>query len=183
MLIVRAADKIRGSSLNLELLSKDDKVLNTTSISPVGASGAHFSASFSTPTVPFKLKLRGKTKKNFDFDRNAPNIVYPSRALLRVLYARSEFTVPIHGRGLVIFFVYNTDSTEIFDFKVKDSPTFNAFIVRSAVRVYKNRSGFFYARFTANSTTTSGTADDVLVSATGRRSNVTVSHVFSLMVV
>ncbi|KAL9985051.1 hypothetical protein ACROYT_G007408 [Oculina patagonica] len=183
ILIVRATDKIRSTSLNLEILSKDDKVLIKTTVTPVGTSGAHFLASFSTPTVPFKLKLRGKTKKNFNFERNSANIVHPSRVLVRVLYARSEFTVPIRGRGLVIFFVYNTDATEIFDFKVKDSSTFSATVLRSAVRVYKNRSGFFYAMFTPKSTATSGAADNVLVTATGRTSKVIVNHVFTLMVV
>ncbi|KAL9985054.1 hypothetical protein ACROYT_G007411, partial [Oculina patagonica] len=142
ILIVRATDKIRSTSLILEILSKDDKVLSNTTVTPIGTSGAHFMASFATPTVPFKLKLRGKTKKNFNFERNSANIVHPSRVLVRVLYARSEFTVPIRGRGLVIFFVYNTDSTEIFKFKVEDSSTFDATVLRPQVRVYKNRSGF-----------------------------------------
>ncbi len=183
ILIVRGSDKISGASLNLEILSKDDKVLNTTSVIPVGTSGAHFSVAFPTPTVPFKLKLKGKTKKNYDFERNSLNIVHPSRVLVRVLYTQSEFTVPIRGRSLVIFFVYNTDSTEIFEFKVEDSSTFDATVLRPQVRVYKNRSGFFYALFTAKSTATKGAADNVLVTATGLTSKVSVNHVFTLMVV
>jgi len=63
ILIVKASDKIRDMSLSLDFLSKDGKVLSTTSVSPVGSRGAHFSASFSIPTVPFKLKLRDKTEK------------------------------------------------------------------------------------------------------------------------
>jgi len=180
-LIVKASDKIDGSSLGLDLLSKDGKVLSTTSVSPLGTSGAHFSASFSTPTVPFRMKLRGKTKKNFDFERSSRNIVHPSHALVRVLYARHEFTVPVRGRELVIFFVYNTGATEYFKLEVKDSPKFNASVLYSTVRVYKNRSGFFYVYFSAKSTP--GTADNVIVTATGQSSKVSVNHVFSLMVV
>lgn len=183
ILIVRASDKIRSTSLNLDILSKDGKVLNTTSVSPAGTSGAHFSASFFTPMVPFRLKLRGKTKKNFDFERSSHNIVHPSHALVRVLYARHEFTVPIRGRALVIFFVYNTGSTEMFDFKVKASSIFTSSVLSSPVRVYKNRSGFFFVYFSANSAATSGAADNVMVTATGQTSRVSVNHVFSLMVV
>ena len=183
ILIVRSGDKIYGTSLNLEILSKDDRVLNTTSVSPIGSSGAHYSVSFPTPTVPFKLKLRGKTKKNFDFERQSANIVHPSRAVIRVLYARGEFTVPLRGRAMVIFFVYNTGSTEIYDLKVKDSYIFNAFVLRSAVRAYKNLSGFFFVQFSAKPTATPGDADSVLVTATGRTSKASVNHMFSLMVV
>ena len=183
ILIVKASDKIRDTSLSLEFLTEDGKVLSTTSVSPVGKSGAHFSASFSTPTVPFRLKLRGKTKKNYDFERSSRSIVHPSHALVRVLYARHEFTVPIRGRELVIFFVYNSAATEIFDLKVKDSSKFNALVLSSAVRVYKDRSGFFFVYFSAKSTATSGAADNVIVTATGRTSKVSVNHVFSLMVV
>ena len=81
----------------------------------------------------------------------------------------------------MIFFVYNTGATEVFDLKVKDSSKFNALVLRSAVRVYKNRSGFFFVYFSAKST--SGAADNVIVTATGRTSKVSVNHVFSLMVV
>lgn len=155
-MIIRGTDKINRTSLNLEIASKDDQILNTTSVNLIGKSGAHFWARFPTPTVPFKLKLKGKTKKNYDFERNAANIVHPSHAVLRVLYATKEFTVPLGGRDLVIFFVYNTGLTEFFDFKVKDSSTFNASVLRRAARVYTNRSGFFYARFSAKPTATAG---------------------------
>ena len=180
---MRASDKIRSTSLNLDILSKDGKVLNTTSVSPVGKSGAHFSVSFSTPTVPFRLKLKGKTKKNFDFERSSHNIVHPSHALVRVLYARNEFTVPIRGRALVIFFVHNTGPTEIFDFKVQESSIFIASVLMPAVRVYQNRSSFLFVRFSAKSTATFGAADNVMVTATGQTSKVSVNHMFSLMVV
>ena len=181
-MIVRAANKIRGTSLKLEILSRDNKVLNVSSVHSVGKSGAHFSASFSTPTVPFKLKLQGKTEKNFNFEHDSPNIVHPGHALLRVLFARREFTVPIGGKGLVIFFVYNTAKTEFFKFQVKTSTVFNSSVSWPRVRVSQNRTGFFYAWFTAKSGVISGTGDDVVVTATGMTSKDTVSSIVSLMV-
>jgi len=183
ILIVRASHRIRSTSLSLVILSKNGAVLNTTSVSPVGTSGAHFSASFATPTVPFRLKLRGRTKKNFDFERSSHNIVHPSHTLIRVRYASHEFTVPIRGSSMVMFLVYNTGSTEMFDLKVQESSIFTASMLMSAVRVHQNRSSFLIVRFSAKSTATSGTADNVIVTATGRTSNVSVNHAFSLMVV
>lgn len=67
--------------------------------------------------------------------------------------------MPIPRRGLVIFFVHSTASTESFDFEVKDSSKFNTLVSRSAVRVYQNRSGFFSVLFSANSSATPGAAD------------------------
>ena len=180
---MRASDRIRSTPLSVDILSEDGTVLNTTSVSPVGTSGAHFSALFYTPTVPFRLRLRGKTKRNFDFERSSRNIIHPSHVLVGVLYTRGEFTVPIRGRELVTFFVYNTASPETFEFKVKESLVFDALVSIPAVRVHKNRSGFFFVYFSAKSTATSGAADNVIVTATGRTSKVTVNHMFSLMVV
>ena len=83
----------------------------------------------------------------------------------------------------MMFFVYNTGSTEMFDLKVKDSSIFTASVLISAVRVYQNRSGFFFVYFSAKSAAASGAADNVMVTATGQTSKVSVNHVFSMMIV
>ena len=181
---VSTANKINGESLQLEILNGDNEVLNTTDVHSLpGKSGAHFSASFSTPTIPFKLKLRGQTKRGFDFERNSKALVQPSRVLLRVLYSSEDFTVPISGRGLVIFVAYNTGSTENFQFEVKDSTTFNSSVSLSSRRVFQNRIGFFYTWFTAKAAATRGSVDTVMVTATGETSKTRVSSVVSLMAV
>lgn len=182
ILIVRAVNKIQPASLNLDIVEEDGKVLSTASVLPVGTSGAHFSATFSTPTVPFKLQLKGKTKKNFDFERNSQHTVTPSHVVVKVLYARNEFTVPKSGNEFTMFFAYNTGATEVFDFKVKSTSNFKAQSSRSSARIYRDRLAFFSARFTATPSAVRGAADRVLVTVTGRTTHVTASYLVSLMV-
>ena len=182
ILIVREADKVHAASLILDILREDGNVLSSTFVKPVGTSGAHFSASFPTPTVPFKLQLRGKTRKNFDFERRSQSTVHPSHVVVRVLYARNEFTVPKSGYEFTIFSAYNTGATEVFDFKVKDTSPFKAQYSTSPVRINQDRLAFFSVRFTAITSAVPGTAENVLVTVTGQTTKVSASYVVSLMV-
>lgn len=174
---------MQTSSLSLEILGEVGKALKTATVRPVGTGGAHFSASFITPSVPFKLQLKGKTKKNYDFERNSQSTVIPSHVVVRVLYARNEFTVPKSSYEYVMFFVYNTGATEVFDYKVKNTSKLKAQIYsRSSAVVFQNRLAFFAVRFTATPSAVPGAADNVLVTVTGRTTKVSDSHLVSLMV-
>lgn len=182
ILILRGADKVQAGSLNLDILSADGKFLNTASVRAVGAGGTHFSASFATPTVPFKMQLNGKTKKNHNFERNSQSTVNPSHVVVRVLYARNEFTVPKSRSEVIWFFIYNTGATEKFKLKVEVTSKFKAQYSTSPIRVYQDRLAFISIRFTAMPSAVPGSAEDVLVTVTGQASKVSASYIVSLMV-
>lgn len=182
LLILREAGKVQTASLNLEIQSTDGKVLQTTPIKVIGTSGAHFSAAFPTPKVPFKLQLRGKTKNNFDFERSSQSTVNTSHVVVRALYARNEFTVPKSGYEFAMFFAYNTGATEVFDFKVRDTSNFKARPSRSSVLLRQNRKAVVTVHFTTTPSAVSGAADNVLVTVTGRTSKVSDSSLVNLMV-
>lgn len=55
ILTVAGNEKINRSALTLELLSEDGKPLGSAIVSPGRTSGAHFTASFNPPSVPFTL--------------------------------------------------------------------------------------------------------------------------------
>jgi len=183
IITVAGAKTVNKKTLNLDFMSKDGKRLGTTTVTPRGTNGAHFSASFIPPSVPFKLKLRGKTQKGYSFERNSRNMVHPSHALIRVLYARNEFTIPAGRRGFVMFVVYNTGPTERFDIKVKDRLKYVSRLRRSSITVRQGRKSFFSVFFQAPSSAERGKGDDVLATITGRTSKKTVGHVVRLMVV
>lgn len=183
ILTVAGANKINKKSLSLDLMSMDEKRLIRAAVIPHGSSGAHFSASFTPPSEPFKLKLRGKTKKGYSFERNSHSTVHPSHALIRVLYARNEYTIPAGGSGFVMFVVYNTGPTEIFDIKVKDRLKYVAHLRRTSITVRQGRKSFFSVTFKAPSSAPRGGSDEVLATITGRTSKKTVGHVVRLMVV
>ena len=179
---MREADKIQSSSLYLKILKEDGSVLRTVSVRPTGTrSRAHFSATFVTPSAPFKLQLRGKTKKNFNFERNSKITIQPSHVMVKAIYSGSEFTVPKHTREPVTFLVFNTDVTEMFDVSVEATSVFNAHYQRSHL-VYQDRLAIIYAYFTTSPLAAPGNAEGVLVTVTGRTSKATAKTVVSLMV-
>jgi len=183
ILTVAGANTINKNSLSLDLISMDGRRLGTAAVTPHGSSGAHFSATFTPPSAPFKLKLKGMTKKGYSFERLSHNAVHPSHALIRVLYARNEYTIPAGGSGFVLFLVYNTGATEIFDIKVKDHLKYAAHLRRSYITVRQGRKSFFFVTFKAPSSAPRGGSDEVLATITGRTSKKTVGHVVRLMVV
>ena len=179
---MREAGKIQSSSLYLNILKEDGSVLRTASVRPAGTrTTAHFSATFVTPSAPFKLQLRGKTKKNFDFERNSKITIQPSHVIVKAIYSASEFTVPKHTSESVMFLVYNTGVTEMFDVSVEGTSVFNAHYQRSHF-VYKDRLAFIDVYFSASPLVAPGTAEGVLVTVTGRTSKATAKTVVSLMV-
>ena len=181
ILTVAGANKINKNSLSLDLMSMDERGLKTAAVTSHGSSGAHFSATFTPPAEPFKLK--GMTNKGYNFERLSRNAVHASHALIRVLYARNEYTIPAGGNGFVMFVVYNTGATEIFDIKVKDRLKYVAHLRRSYITVRQGRKSFFSVSFKAPSSAPRGGSDEVLATITGRTTKKTVGHVVRLMVV
>ena len=179
---VAKAKKINNKDLNLDLMNQDGKFLGTATLTLHGTSGAHFSASFIPPSVSFKLRLRGKTQKGYNFERNSHNVVHPSHALIRVLYARNEFILPAGGSGFVMFVVHNTGPTEIFDIKVKDRLKYVNHLRRTSITVRQGRQNFFSVTFRAPSSAERGKGDEVLATITGRTSKKTVGQIVRLMV-
>jgi len=135
ILTVAGANKINKTSLILDLMSMDERHLGRAAVTPHGTNSAHFSATFTPPSAPFKLKLMGMTKKGYSFERISHNVVYPSHVLIRDLYAKNEYTVPAGGGGFVMFVVYNTGATHIFDIKVKDRLKYVAHLRRTSITV------------------------------------------------
>ena len=179
---MREAGKIQSSSLYLNILKEDGSVLRTASVRPAGTrTRAHFSATFVTPSAPFKLQLRGKTKKNFDFERNSKITIQPSHVMVKAIYSESEFTVPKHTNESVMFLVFNTYVTEMFDVSVEATSVFNTYYQRSHL-VYQDRLATIDVYFSASPLAATGTAEDVLVTVIGRTSKATAKTVVSLMV-
>ena len=157
--------------------------LGTAPVTARGRSNAHFSASFDSPSVPFRLKLRGTTKKGNRFERYSRNIVHPSHALIRVLYARNEFTIPAGGSGYVLFVVHNTGPTEMFDIKITNRLKLVHHLRRSSFTVRRGRRSYISVTFKAPSSVEAGKGAEVLATVTGRTSKKTVGHVVRLMIV
>ncbi|XP_068757745.1 uncharacterized protein [Montipora capricornis] len=174
--------KINRNTLKLDLISEDGRRLTTATVTPRGRSGAHFSANFSCPAVPFALKLRGKTKKGYNFQRRSHNIVHPSNTLIRVIYARNDYTIPAGRSSLVTFLMHNNGPKETFDIKAKDRLKYVQHLRRSSITVRQRRTSFFSVVLKAPLSASPGKGDELLVTAKGRKSKKTVSLLVRLMV-
>ena len=182
ILIVRGAEKLQPSSLKLNILSTDGRPLHTTSLRQVGGDGVHFSASFPTPAEAFNMQLKGKTKKNFQFERNSQSTVEPSHVVVKLLYARNEFTAPKSSYEFAMFFILNSGATEKFKFQIKETVNFKAEYSASLITVYQNRYAVVRVRFIAKSSAVPGSVDQLFVTVTGETSKVTARNIVSLMV-
>ena len=182
ILIVRGAEKLRPSSLNLNILTTDGRNLHTASLRQVGGDGVHFSASFLTPAEAFKMQLKGKTKKNFQFERNSQSTVEPSHVVVKLMYARNQFTAPKSSYESAMFFILNSGATEKFKFQIKETVNFKAAYSASPITVYNNGHAVVPVRFTAKRSAVPGSVDDLLVTVTGETSKVTATNIVSLMV-
>ncbi|XP_068713370.1 hemicentin-2-like [Montipora foliosa] len=174
--------KINRNTLKLDLISEDGRRLTTATVTPRGTSGAHFSASFRCPAVPFTLKLRGKTKKGYNFQRRSHNIVHPSNTLIRVIYARNDYTIPAGRSSLVTFLMHNNGPTDTFDIKAKDRMKYFQNLRGSSITVRQSRTSFFSVVLKAPLSASPGKGDELLVTAKGRKSKKTVSLLVRLMV-
>ena len=151
-------------------------------MSPRGASGAHFTSSFDPPSVPFTLKLKGKTTKGYYFERLSHNVVQPSPFIIRVLYARNEYTLPAGRSTSVTFTLHNNGMYQGFDIKVKDRLKYFRYLRRSTIFVPRRRRSFFTFIMRAPASAPRGKGDEVVVSVTGRKSKRTVREAVRLMV-
>ena len=179
---MRGAEKLQSSTLQLYILGTDGRRLHSTRLRRVGRDGVHFSASFPTPEVPFKMQIKGNTKRNFQFERSSQSTVEPRHVFVKVLYARNEFTAPKSGYEFAIFLIINSGATEEFDFKIKETVNFEVRTSANTTMVYQNRQAVISVRFFAKRSAVPGNAEDLLVTGTGKTSGVTASEIVSLMV-
>ena len=100
--------------------------------------------------------------------------------MVKAIYSESDFTVPKHTSESVMFLVYNTNVTEIFDVSV-DTSVFSARYQRIRL-VYQNRLAIIYVYFSASPLAAPGTVEGVLVTVTGRTSKTTAKTIVTLMV-
>ena len=97
IITVSGNEKINKKTLKLDLLRKVGALTVQALVSPRGTSGAHFTSSFDSTSVPFTLKLKGKTKKGYNFERLSHNVVQPSPFIIRDSTPETSIRSPLVG--------------------------------------------------------------------------------------
>ena len=184
VLTVAGADKIRANTLSLELVdSKTGRQISKATVKPRGTTGAHFVSSFvPPPRSTFRLVLKGKTKRGYDFRRMSRNIIKPKTALIRITYARNDFTIPRGSRSFVVFVVHNVGPTEVFDIFIEDRLGFRVRKGRRSVLVRQGAKRMLSVWFKAPPGAELGKSNSVVLSITGRKSRVRSGQIINLIV-
>ncbi|XP_031557718.1 von Willebrand factor A domain-containing protein 7-like [Actinia tenebrosa] len=185
IITVAGAERIQRNRLSVELIdSRNGRVLTTVAMTPRSSSKAHFVVSFTPPSTPFKLRMKGRTKAGNVFERSSIKTIRATTALIRVYRAKDgQLTIPRGRRMFVILLIFNVGPTETFDVSVNDPKQYATKRRKRHVKVNKNRSRRFSMWFTAPLSATPGESYPVAVTIKGRKSRVETGQILNFMVV
>ncbi|XP_031568688.1 uncharacterized protein LOC116303307 isoform X2 [Actinia tenebrosa] len=182
VLTVAGAEKIRKNSVVLELITKYGKHIQDIQLTP-DSRGVRYTATFTPPSRPFKLKIKGTTNSGNQFERVSRNIVEPKSIQLRVLHSSNDFTLRRGTSSTVTFHLYNAANVnKVVNIRVKDRLGYAR--VQGNVRtVRRGRATFFRITFTTPAGANIGTSDTAVVSLSVNNGAERLSQPLQLIVV
>ncbi|XP_046851457.1 von Willebrand factor A domain-containing protein 7-like [Xenia sp. Carnegie-2017] len=186
ILTVGGISHVNKRSLAAELVTLGGDVITSTrptSFSAKDSKGIRYSFKFHPPNQIFKIKLKGLTKKGNSFERISKTPVKAETLIVKVLYARNDFTLKHGSTTFLIFSIENFGNNEVVDFKSFG----NLGTVKSQNRKFglarKGRETSFAVTFRGKPKATPGMTVTVVVSVTGRSSGSVAKVSVPLLVV
>lgn len=132
--------------------------------------GIRHSFKFFPPNQVFKIKLKGRTKKGHGFERISHSPIKPETLIVKVLFARNDYTLTQGGTGYVIFTIENYGESEVVDITSFGSMGTVERQSRNEARVRKGRKTSFSVSFRGKTKATTGVTVTIVVSVKGRNS-------------
>ena len=94
IITVAGLESVRSDSLTLDVVDKTDRVIfSNLALQRNPAKSVIFNTTIRGNTKPFKLKLKGKTRRGFSFQRLSSTLVTPKAVHIRFLYSSEEFVL------------------------------------------------------------------------------------------
>jgi hypothetical protein len=181
-LTVAGAEKIRKNTVVLELITKYGKHIRDIQLTP-DRRGVHYIATFTPPSRPFKLKIKGTTKSGNPFERISRSIVEPKSIQLRVLHSSDDFTLHKGKTSTITFHLFNAANVnKVVNIRVKDRLGY-ARVLRNVRRIRRGRAAFFRVSFTTPLSAAPGTCDTAVVTVSVNNGAERVSQPVQLIVV
>ena len=173
ILTLGGVDHVDLRTLRAELVTLQGDVITTSrpvSLTSKDRKGIRYSFKFYPPNQVFKIKLKGRTKKGNSFERICHSPIKPESLVVKVLFARNDYTMSQGGTGYVIFMIENFGNDEVVDMT-----SFGSFGTverqsRAMNRVRKGRQTTFSVTFRGNTKAVRGVTVTIVVSVKGRRS-------------
>ncbi|KAK3730532.1 hypothetical protein QZH41_017239 [Actinostola sp. cb2023] len=156
--------KVQKNTVVLELITKYGEHIRDVSLTPDNQ-GMRYVATFTPPSRPFKLKIKGTTKAGNAFERISRNIIEPKHVLLRVFRSNKDFTLRRGQTSTVTFHLFNAAAAnKVVNIQVKDRLGYVAALRRSTRTVRAGRWAFFGVSFATPSSAAVGVGDTVVAS-------------------
>ena len=115
-LSITGLENIKPQSLRVDLLREDgSKLLAGLQLSHERGTTI-FNTSFSSFRETFKIRLRGRTREGYRFQRLSEKTVKAQPILVRALYGDRDYTVVNGRKMLLIFEVLNRGPSSVFKF-------------------------------------------------------------------
>ncbi|XP_031568684.1 von Willebrand factor A domain-containing protein 7-like isoform X4 [Actinia tenebrosa] len=176
-------EKTRKNSVVLELITKYGKHIRDLQLTP-DSRGVRYTATFTPPSRPFKLKIKGTTKRGNPFERISRSIVEPKHVQLRVLHSANDFTLRRGTSSTVTFHLYNSANVnKRVKINVKDRLGYariNGLKVRT---IRRGRWAFFSVLFRTPMSAAIGTCDTAFISVSVNNGAEIVSQPVQLIVI
>ncbi|XP_046850361.1 hemicentin-1-like isoform X1 [Xenia sp. Carnegie-2017] len=186
ILNVRGISHVNKSSLAAELVTLYGDVITSTrptSLSAKDSKGIRHLFKFHPPNQIFKIQLKGLTKKGNSFERISKTPVKAETLIVKVLYARNDFTLKHESTTYLIFSIENFGNNEVVDFKSFGNLGTVERQSRKFGLVRKGRKTSFVVTFRGKPKATPGMTMTVVVSVTGRSSGSVAKMSVPLLVV
>ena len=158
-------------TLKAELVTLEGDVIKMSkpvSLTSKDKRGIRHSFKFYPPNQIFKIKLKGRTKKGNSFERICHTRIKPETLLVKVLFARNDYTISQGSTGYVIFTIENFGNDDVVDITSFGSLGTVERQSQAMRRVRKGRRTSFSVTFRGNPKATRGVTVTIVVSVKGR---------------
>ena len=146
------------------------KISQPVSLKSEGKNGVRQLFTFTPPGQLFKIKLKGTTKNGNPFERISHNVIKSESLLVKVLFAKNDFTVPQGASTFLLFLVENYGNNEVIDVRLFGSLGTVQRVSRNSVFVRKRRKSSFTVTFSAKATAEKGITITIVVLVKGKSS-------------
>ena len=160
-------------TLEAELVTLEGDTVTTKkpiSLTSKSKKGIRYSVKFYPPNETFKIKLKGKTKKEIPFKVSPIKPIKHKTLLVQIIYARNHNTVPKGRASYAVFAIENVGSDEVADFKSFGILGTVERLSRRMGRACKGRVASFSVTFRGSAKAAKGTTVIIVVSVKGRKS-------------
>lgn len=122
-LTISEAKQIKKDSIHVDIVDVWGKVL-ISDINPTtnDENGVRYALTFTPPNEQFKMKIRGRTSKNREFERVSQHASEVKQLVLKEFYNSGRYSIKQGGSTFITLYLFNgMDTEQTFTITFKDT--------------------------------------------------------------